>query len=109
MKKKLFYILISISVLVLFYVFYLKDYRERTLIKKGNGIVVKIEAYKLKNGLFPESLNELIIEESILEEIFYNKIDSTNYIIWFGTSLGESKIFYSDSKKWEDGYRSIKH
>jgi hypothetical protein len=31
----------------------------------------------------------------------YTTRDSITYIIWFGTSLGKSKAYHSDSKMWK--------
>jgi hypothetical protein len=28
-------------------------------------------------------------------------MDSANYIVYFGTSLGESMVYYSDTKEWD--------
>lgn len=35
------------------------------------------------------------------------KMDSLHYTLSFGAKLGESKIYYSDSKKWEGRNREI--
>ena len=32
----------------------------------------------------------------------YEKIDSVNYTVWFGTVLGESVIYNSDTQQWVD-------
>ena len=37
----------------------------------------------------------------------YEKVDSLNYIVWFGTTLGEGIYYYSDTKQWEDRLRAI--
>ena len=41
-----------------------------------------------------------IKEEEGVDALYYQKRDSNNYILWFGTTLGESVIYYSDSKTW---------
>jgi hypothetical protein len=41
-------------------------------------------------------------EELGVDALYYQKKDSINYILSFGTILGESKIYYSDTKTWED-------
>ncbi len=95
--------------LILFYFFYLKDYRYNRLIKEGNKIVVKISKYKRKEGKLPNSLNDLgidIIDESD-PELCYMKIDGNNFILSFSISIDETYFYYSDSKKWEYGFRKM--
>jgi hypothetical protein len=75
------------------------------LINKGNAIVEQIEGFKQVNGRLPNSLSELGIQQN---DLFYSKWDSVNYMVWFGSDLGESKTYYSDTKKWEDIQRSFR-
>ncbi|MCX6232780.1 MAG: hypothetical protein NTZ33_14675 [Bacteroidetes bacterium] len=83
--------------------FILKDSRDNNLINEGNILVNKVEIYKKTNGKLPLTLKEIGIKEDDNYPLFYLiRADSVNYMIWFGTSLGESKTYYSDSKKWED-------
>ena len=79
--------------------------REEKLIKKGNDLVSKIELYKKSKGVLPASLSDIGIEEKEEGPLYYQRKDSVKYMVWFGTSEGESKTYYSDSKKWEDYQR----
>ncbi len=79
--------------------------REDKLIKKGNQVITKIEIYKKQNGVLPTSLSNIGIKEKEEGPLYYQKKDSIIYIVWFGTSEGESKTYYSDTKKWEDHQR----
>lgn len=74
---------------------------EKRLLKDGNKIIEKIEVYKINNKELPNSLNEVGIEEKLEGPIFYNKEDSSNYILWFGVSVGESMVYSSKTKRWE--------
>jgi hypothetical protein len=123
-----------IVLLLLFVIFTscLHSYVERNK-KVGNTIIEKIELYKNSNGHPPEWLQSIGYEEydflwihdgkpiyvdtlisgtsviKINEEIFcYERKDSINYILWFGTTLGEGVYYYSDSKQWENRLREIK-
>lgn len=94
-----------------FWFFYLKDARENRLIKEGNVLVKKIEAFKVEYKRLPISLEEIgVSEQDGVDALYYSKQDSLseNYMISFGTSLGESKIYFSDNKKWENFYREMK-
>jgi type II secretory pathway pseudopilin PulG len=87
-----------------------KGSRENTLMQQGNEFVGKIEQYKKDNNRLPVSLSDIGITVKSESEppIYYEKRDSIHYTVSFGTTLGESKIYYSDSKKWEDRYREMK-
>lgn len=107
--KVLIKLLSVLLILFFFWFFYLKDYRENRLIKEGNELVEKIEQFRIENGNLPHSLEELGIEETEgIDVLYYDKRDSLHYTISFGTSLGESKFYYSDTQQWEDRYREIK-
>ena len=85
------------------------DYESR-MTDGGNAIVERIESYIDSVGTTPESLSDIgivIVDESN-PPYYYEQIDSANYTLYFGTVLGESKTYYSDSKKWEDVIRPIK-
>lgn len=77
-------------------------------INVGNTIVKKIDEYKNENDTLPISLVEIGQDEIIDGVLFcYEKIDSINYIVWFGTTLGEGMYYFSDTRKWEDRLRSV--
>ena len=74
----------------------------------GNTIVKKIEEYKIENDTLPISLVEIGQDEMNDGVLFcYEKIDSINYIVWFGTALGEGMYYFSDTRKWEDQLRNV--
>ena len=81
------------------------DNIESGMVKRGNEIVKKIENYRDVYGDLPDSLREVGVKEG---PVYYWKVDSVNYILWFGTYLGESVIYYSDSKRWEKELRGFK-
>jgi hypothetical protein len=78
--------------------------------QKGNEFVDKIEQYRKDYFRLPESLSDIgiTVKSELDPPIYYEKRDSIHYTVSFGTILGESKIYYSDSKKWEDRYRTMK-
>ncbi|PQL93781.1 hypothetical protein [Apibacter adventoris] len=109
--KKIILIFLGILIfLFCFWFFYLRIEREERLIKEGNKIVRKIENFKNKRGRLPKSLEEIgEKEEDDYDAIYYLiQKDSINYNIYFGIGFDESKIYYSDSKKWEDFNREMK-
>ena len=92
------------------FIYYSCSNYESRMIDGGNAIVERIESYIDSVGTTPESLSDIgivIVDESN-PPYYYEQIDSANYTLYFGTVLGESKTYYSDSKKWEDFIRPIK-
>ncbi len=75
--------------------------RESRLIKQGNEIVSKIESFRKDKGRLPDSLSAVGIEEKEEGPIYYEKRGEARYLLWFGTELGESVTYDSESKKWE--------
>lgn len=67
---------------------------------RGEQIAKQVEAFKHKHGILPDSLQQ--IGYATEDELYYQKRSNDTYMIFYGTSLGESEIYYSDSKKWED-------
>lgn len=103
----------AIIVLVLsfiFYFFYPRSNRDNRLMNEGNIIIKKVEEYRGKNNHLPASLLDIGIEikDEANPPIYYDKRDSFHYTVSFGTTLGESKIYFSDSRKWENFYREMK-
>lgn len=80
------------------------------MINEGNLIIQKIEHYRQVHNQLPNSLTDIGIEIKSESDppLYYDKMDNLHYTISFGTSLGESKIYYSDSKQWEDFYREMR-
>jgi hypothetical protein len=74
----------------------------------GNTLVGAIEEYRKTNDSLPNSLQEIGQNEIIDNVLFcYEKVDSVNYMVWFGTTLGEGIYYCSDTKKWEDRLRTM--
>jgi hypothetical protein len=80
---------------------------EKRQIKQGDELIVKIEEFKAEKGYLPDSLEDIGIKETLEGPLFYEKKDSIHYMVWFGTSLGESMIYYSDTKEWDYRLRGM--
>ena len=98
-------ILIIFGVFVLlfsFWYFYLRTEREQRLIKDGNILIEKIEEFKEVHGRLPETISDLgmVDIDRGLNTLYYNKINDSSYIVFFGQGLGESIIFNSDQMQW---------
>jgi hypothetical protein len=42
------------------------------------------------------------MQETIKGPVFYEKKEEDHYIVWYGTSLGESNTYDSKEGKWHD-------
>jgi hypothetical protein len=67
----------------------------------GNTVVSKVEEYRRAKGRLPNSLSEVGIEEDEGCPC-YCKTGDDSYIVWYGTSLGESDTYSSETKKWSE-------
>ena len=68
--------------------------------RAGNRIISSVESFKRVHNRLPASLEEMKIEE---ESVYYCKTKTEGqYIVWFTTSLDESKTFDSRTGKWSD-------
>ena len=96
-------------VFVILLFFMIECQNESAMIKRGNEIVSKIECYRNLRSQVPDSLQQIGIK--IIDEdnppFQYEKKGEDNYILYFSNGVGESKIYYSDTRQWEDFIRKI--
>lgn len=91
-------ILVPVTIALLFYI---RRDKEGALIDRGNRIAVAIDAYKDKNGKFPDSLGALGISKPDKMIFHYQKKDSARYILMFTASDGKPVTFDSDKHDWD--------
>jgi len=97
-------------VVVFFFVFFAtiseirRDYR---LADEGNILVEKIETFRTIHGRLPDRLEEIggKSKDGGGDSLFYHKRNDLQYVIWFGTTLGESIYFDSENGYWRDSAR----
>jgi len=111
MKKLKHILLIALGILVLFFssLWFYDLIKEWQFKRKRDVLIEKIQKFVDANGRSPYSLTEIGVEEVMggRGALFYEKKGDLNYIVWYGTSLGESETYYSDNKRWEDVDRGI--
>lgn len=104
MKKKLLVGIIVAVVAVIAVAVISGKIHDRKLMQEGDVIVQKVEQYRQANGRLPENLREMGLPESESGPLYYDKsTDGQNYTISFGTALGESTTYHSETKEWR-GY-----
>lgn len=93
----LFIILVTLSWILIWrppFIIYWQKY------KIANKYIEKIEQFRQQNQRLPSSLEEIGEITSEKGPIYYQKLSETEYQIWFGTTVGESIIYNSKTKKW---------
>lgn len=67
--------------------------------KAGDNVVAKVEKFRKSNGRLPNALSDIGIKEDESCPC-YCKTGDDSYIVWYGTTLGESDTYDSRTKKW---------
>ena len=60
----------------------------------------KVETFKKENNRLPKNVSEFGLKEFMNSPAFYQMINDSTYTVWYGLSLGESKIYRSSTRKW---------
>lgn len=71
----------------------------------GKKVVRKIENFRMaQGGRLPESLTEVGITTKSQSDppVSYRKESLDHYIVWYDVSLGESMVYDSATRKWDD-------
>ena len=70
--------------------------------RQAKEIVAEIEQFKASHGRLPTSLTEINGQsQSEADPIYYQPFNETDYVVWFGRSLGESYTYDSQSGAWQ--------
>jgi hypothetical protein len=64
--------------------------------RDSEALMRKVEAFRAKEGRLPKK------EEAGNDRILYEPCPDGSYIIWFGTTLGESMTYESRNGRWVD-------
>lgn len=94
MKKNVIFVIVLL-------IFFFSCKSEKSIIKKGNDIVFKIEKYKELRGVLPKDLKELNIDEG---PYYYNRYDSI-YEVYYSITFDESLVYDSKLDKWRKAYQ----
>jgi len=69
-------------------------------IRRGNRIAREIDRFRARKGHLPLSLTEIGKLESESGPFYYERCGESRYIVWFGTTLGESMTYDSAKRVW---------
>lgn len=65
-------------------------------------LIETVEAHKKKNNRLPVDVSELGLTEKTDSPAFYQKETDSTYKVWYGLSVGESKVYRSSTKEWTE-------
>ena len=67
--------------------------------KTAEKIIFEVESFRRVHGRLPNTLEDAAIADKTIN-VYYRRENKDRYIVWFGTTLGESMIYDSDEKRW---------
>jgi len=65
-------------------------------------LIEKVELFKKNNNRLPKDLTELGLTEQMDSPAFYQMESDSTYIVWYGLTVGESKVYRSSTQKWKE-------
>ncbi|HKF50563.1 MAG TPA: hypothetical protein VKB38_24580 [Terracidiphilus sp.] len=66
----------------------------------GNRDSQKVDAFRQRTGRLPSSLEDVGVTVDESGPIYYDRCSDSQYILWFGTTLGQSMSFDSANRSW---------
>jgi hypothetical protein len=70
-------------------------------IHRANRLIHQVESFQSAQGHLPATIEEMGKPVVDRDRYFYQKCSESRYIVWFGTTLGESMTYDSITKKWD--------
>ena len=67
--------------------------------KRANEVITAVDSFRSRTGSLPDNLEELGFKDPESLEVYYQKKNESSYVVWFGTTLGESAIYESSTKE----------
>ena len=65
-------------------------------------LIEKVETFKKANNRLPKDVSELGLTEKMDSPAFYQMETDSTYMVWYGLSVGESKVYRSSTEKWTE-------
>jgi hypothetical protein len=69
--------------------------------RAGQQAIAAIERYHSRTGSLPDSLADVGLPAGEDGPVYYASEDRQDYILWFGTTLGESITYHSRTRQWD--------
>ena len=75
------------------------SWRESQLVRQSERLQAALEDYRTTHGEYPESLVAIGVSDKEEGPIYYHRKSMGSYELWFGTTMGESRVFSSKDRK----------
>ncbi|MDA3843130.1 MAG: hypothetical protein PF588_02015 [Candidatus Kapabacteria bacterium] len=69
--------------------------------EKGAVLIDKVEKYRARYGMLPNSVEDLHIELVMNEGPYYERVDSVKYKVYFNIGFDNTYMYYSNIKTWK--------
>jgi hypothetical protein len=66
-------------------------------------IIEKVVKFEIQNNRLPKNISEIGLTEQEDSKAFYQLTSDTIFMVWYGLSVGESKVYKSSTKEWTKG------
>jgi|SRR5215472_1124934 len=73
---------------------------DRSKVRQATKVIAAVNSFQSRYGRLPDTLTDIGLEDSESGPAYYKKTSDSEYIVWFGTVLGESATYESSTKKW---------
>jgi len=93
-------VLVSLVLFAYFFGFGPDTVVYRKEIQEGNVAIAQIEVFRSQRHRLPSSMEEAGITVPDPQRIYYERCSDTQYLVWFGTTLGESMTYDSATSTW---------
>jgi hypothetical protein len=64
--------------------------------------VNRVELFKKQHDRLPSSLKDIGMQEDESGPAYYQREDDKRYIVWYGTTLGHSVAYHSETRQWTE-------
>ncbi len=65
-------------------------------------LIEKVETFKKANDRLPKDVSELGLTEKMDSPAFYQMQSDSTYMVWYGLTVGESKVYRSLTNTWTE-------
>jgi 3-mercaptopyruvate sulfurtransferase SseA len=74
--------------------------------QSGDRVVAKVGQFRKSNGRLPNALSDIGTKEDESCPC-YCKTGADSYVVWYGTTLGESDAYDSRTKEWSEAAGAV--
>jgi hypothetical protein len=65
-------------------------------------IVKRVETFRHQHDRLPGSLGDIGMQPDESGPAYYERKDDQHYVVWYGTTLGHSIVYHSETRRWTE-------